>query len=55
MGLFRRALFEGITPGTRLPLRPVLETAIAAGQAGGEVWDGHWTDVGTHQRWAALG
>jgi MurNAc alpha-1-phosphate uridylyltransferase len=55
VGLFRRAMFEGIAPGTRLALRPVLERAIAAGQASGERWDGCWTDVGTAERWTALG
>jgi MurNAc alpha-1-phosphate uridylyltransferase len=55
VGLFRRAMFDRIVPGTRLPLRPVLEDEIAAGRAGGEVWHGHWTDVGTPERWAALG
>lgn len=55
VGLFRRRLFEGIVPGTRMPLRPVLENAIAAGRAGGELWSGDWTDVGTAERWQALG
>ncbi len=55
VGLFRRSLFAGITPGTRLRLLPVLEGAIAAGRASGEVWPGEWTDVGTPERWAALG
>ena len=55
VGLFRRVMFDGITAGTRLPLRPVLEKEIAAGCAGGEVWSGHWTDVGTEERWRALG
>jgi MurNAc alpha-1-phosphate uridylyltransferase len=54
VGLFRRALFEGIAPGTRMPLRPVLETAIALRRAGGVRWFGDWTDVGTPERWAAL-
>jgi MurNAc alpha-1-phosphate uridylyltransferase len=55
VGLFRRSLFAGITPGTRLRLLPVLKGAIAAGRASGEVWPGEWTDVGTPERWAALG
>ena len=54
VGLFRRAMFAGIAPGTRLALRPVLEAEIAAGRAGGEVWAGSWTDVGTAERWASL-
>lgn len=55
VGLFRRTMFEGITPGTRLALRPVLEREIAAGRAAGEVWRGDWTDVGTPERWRVLG
>lgn len=55
VGLFRRRLFDGITPGTHLRLLPVLEKAIAAGRAGGELWGGDWTDVGTAERWQALG
>ncbi|GAB4038218.1 MAG: nucleotidyltransferase family protein [Rubrivivax sp.] len=55
LGLFRRAMFEGIAPGTKLPLRPVIDNEIAAGRAGGERWDGAWTDVGTEARWRALG
>lgn len=54
LGLFRRAMFEPVAPGTKLALRPVLEQEIAAGRAGGERWDGDWTDVGTPERWAAL-
>jgi len=54
VGLFHRAMFEGIAPGTRLALRPVLEREIAAGRATGALWGGAWTDVGTAERWAAL-
>lgn len=50
VGLFRRSMFEAIAPGTKLPLRPLLENEIAAGRAGGEVWAGAWTDVGTPER-----
>lgn len=55
VGLFRRAMFAHVAPGSRLPLRPLLQQAIAAGRAGGEPWAGEWTDVGTPERWAALG
>ncbi len=54
VGLFHRRLFAAIHPGTRLPLRPVLQDAIAAGRASGACWPGAWTDVGTVERWAAL-
>ena len=55
VGLFRASLFAGIAPGTRLPLRPVLMEAIARGTLTGERWGGGWTDVGTVERWRALG
>lgn len=55
IGRFRAALFKDIAVGTRLPLRPVLEQGIAAGRVCGELWPGAWTDVGTAERWAALG
>ena len=55
VGLFRAALFADIARGTRLALRPVLERGIAAGRIGGSLWAGGWTDVGTVERWQALG
>ncbi len=54
VGLFRAELFEGIAPGTRLPLRPRLDAALAAGRLGAQAWDGAWTDVGTLERLQAL-
>jgi len=54
VGLFRAELFAGIVPGARLPLRPRLEAALAAGRLGAQAWDGDWTDVGTAERWQAL-
>jgi MurNAc alpha-1-phosphate uridylyltransferase len=54
VGLFRAALFDGIAPGTRLPLRPVLMRGIEAGTLTGERWGGGWTDVGTVERWQQL-
>ncbi len=54
IGLFRPAMFEGVVPGTKMALRPLLEAAIDAGRLGGSCWDGAWTDVGTPERWAAL-
>ena len=54
VGVFRRTLFEAVAPGTRLPLRPLLDQAIAAQRLGGTRWDGSWTDVGTPQRLQAL-
>ena len=54
VGLFRASMFDGIVPGARLPLRPLLDRAIAAGELGARHWHGPWTDVGTAERLAAL-
>jgi len=54
VGLFRAAMFEGIGPGRRLALRPLLDQAIAARRLGAEHWPGAWVDVGTPERLAAL-
>jgi N-acetyl-alpha-D-muramate 1-phosphate uridylyltransferase len=54
VGLFRRTMFEDIAPGTRLPLRPLLERELAAQRLGAVAWDGPWTDVGTVERLNAL-
>jgi MurNAc alpha-1-phosphate uridylyltransferase len=54
VGLFRAAMFSDIAPGTRMPLRPRLDAAIAARRLGARLWSGAWTDVGTPERLAAL-
>lgn len=62
MALYQRAFFErpwceiapGNPQGEVLPLRPLLERGIAAGQVGAELFDGRWVDVGTPERLAAL-
>ena len=54
VGLFRASMFDGIAPGTRLPLRPLLDRAIASGRLGAQRWHGPWTDVGTAERLATL-
>jgi N-acetyl-alpha-D-muramate 1-phosphate uridylyltransferase len=53
-GLFRPALFADIRAGTRMPLRPRLDAAIAARRLGARLWSGEWTDVGTIERLEAL-
>ena len=55
VGLFRRAMFAAVEPGTRLPLRPLLEREIGQRRLGGRLWAGGWTDVGTIERWQAAG
>lgn len=58
IGLFRTAfvdtLMADLPAGAKAPLRPYLEAAIALGRLGAERYRGHWTDVGTPQRLAAL-
>jgi len=54
VGLFSAGMFQGIAPGTRLPLRPLLERSIGRGRLAGTRWDGAWTDVGTPERLQAL-
>ena len=54
VGLFHRAMFQAVPVGQRLPLRPLLEAAIAQRRLGGSRWDGAWTDVGTPERLASL-
>jgi len=53
IGIYHPDLFAGCTDG-RFPLKPLLDRAIEAGRLGGELHAGHWTDVGTPQRLAAL-
>ena len=43
-----------IAPGTRLPLRPLLERSIGQRRLAGTHWVGAWTDVGTPARLASL-
>lgn len=55
LALVRPALVEGLAPGQRSPLKPWLDRAIDAGRLGGLRLDGPWVDVGTAERWQALG
>ncbi len=50
IGLFRAEMFAAVSPGTRLALRPLLDTALAQRRLGAQAWDGGWTDVGSLQR-----
>jgi MurNAc alpha-1-phosphate uridylyltransferase len=54
VGLFRASMFDGIAPGTRMALRPLLDAAIARRALRARPWDGEWVDVGTAERLAAL-
>jgi len=53
VGVYSREFFAGCTAG-RFPLLPLLNRAIAAGRARGEVHRGQWCDVGTSERVASL-
>ena len=50
VGLFRAAMFDGVAPDRPLKLRPLLDSALAAGRLGAQRWHGRWIDVGTVQR-----
>ncbi|MGY6629982.1 MAG: N-acetylmuramate alpha-1-phosphate uridylyltransferase MurU [Wenzhouxiangella sp.] len=51
IAVYHPALFAGLTPGRRA-LRPVFESAIAAGQLAGLHHTGGWSDIGTPERLA---
>jgi len=53
VGLYHPELFHDCTAG-RFPLLPLLNRAIAAGRARGELHRGQWCDVGTPERLASL-
>ncbi|MGB0466684.1 MAG: N-acetylmuramate alpha-1-phosphate uridylyltransferase MurU [Pontibacterium sp.] len=44
------ALFEGLGPGEKAALAPLLRRAICDGKVTGELYEGYWVDVGTPQR-----
>lgn len=54
VGLFKRALFDGVAPDQPLPLRPCLERGISQGLVSASLYEGEWTDVGTPERLAAV-
>ncbi len=49
IGVYTPEFFADMTAG-KLPLRPLLDAAIAAKRLRGEHYTGTWEDVGTHQR-----
>lgn len=53
LGIYTPAFFAGMAPG-KLPLRPLLDAAIATANLGARYFAGHWADVGTPQRLQAL-
>jgi NDP-sugar pyrophosphorylase family protein len=43
-------MFAAIDVGARLPLRPLLDAALAERRLGAQRWEGRWIDVGTAER-----
>ncbi len=58
VGLYRKALFDGLTAGNpqgiKAPLAPLLRAAMDNGRITAEIYHGPWTDVGTPERLAQL-
>jgi MurNAc alpha-1-phosphate uridylyltransferase len=54
VALVSPSLLDGVAPGTKAPLAPLLRAAADAGRLGGELYRGRWTDVGTPARHAEL-
>ena len=58
IGLFRAAfvheLMADLPAGTRAPLRPYLDRAIAQGRLAATLYTGPWADIGTPERLAAM-
>jgi len=53
IGLYRPELFAGCQGGA-FPLAPLLRRAMEQGRVGGQLHGGHWYDIGTPERLAAL-
>lgn len=49
VGIYTAAFFDGIAAG-KMPLRPLLDSAIERGRVGAEQYAGQWQDVGTPER-----
>jgi N-acetyl-alpha-D-muramate 1-phosphate uridylyltransferase len=47
-------IVDGIAPGSKAPLAPLLRSAAESGRLGGELYAGLWNDVGTPERLAEL-
>ncbi|MEC5385634.1 nucleotidyltransferase family protein [Uliginosibacterium sp. H3] len=54
IGVYRAEFFNGITPGEKARLAPLLQTAITGKHVTGEHFNGRWIDVGTPERLAEL-
>jgi N-acetyl-alpha-D-muramate 1-phosphate uridylyltransferase len=54
IGVYRPEMFDGIVPGERAKLGPLLHAYAAQGLVGGELYNGIWENVGTPDQLAAL-
>jgi MurNAc alpha-1-phosphate uridylyltransferase len=54
IGVYRPEMFDGIVPGERARLGPLLHAYAAKGLVGGELYNGTWENVGTPDQLAAL-
>lgn len=54
IGVYRPEMFDGIVPGERAKLGPLLHDYAARGLVGGELYNGMWENVGTPDQLAAL-
>ena len=54
MGCYQPGLFDGLVPGQKAPLAPLLKAAMQRQQVTGERFTGRWEDVGSPERLAAL-
>jgi len=53
ISVWRPSMFRGLAHGSRA-LKPLMQSAIASGGLSGELFTGHWWDIGTPQRLADL-
>ena len=54
LAVLRPSIVDGVAPGSKAPLAPLLRKAAADGRLGGEVHAGLWSDVGTPERLVEL-
>jgi len=54
LGLIDPRIVEGIVPGEKAPLAPLLRQAADSGRLEGELFTGMWNDVGSPERLAGL-
>jgi len=52
--LLRPAIVQGLVPGQRAALGPLLHAASDVNRLAGLRWDGAWANVGTPEQWRAL-